>query len=70
MSGSLRRSSRSLTARQDASSATNYTGDDEILSADTPSWDESLYRLLNDSLLPLDANYLTLKLKYELPTRH
>ena len=61
MSGSLRRSSRSLTARQRASSATNYTDDDEILPADTPSWGKSLYRLFNDSILPLVTKLTNIK---------
>ena len=60
MSGSLRRSSRSLTARQRASSATNYTDDDEILPADTPSWGKS-YRLFNDSILPLVTKLTNIK---------
>ena len=49
------RSSGFLTARQRASRAANYTGDDEVLPENTLSWGKSLYRFLNDSILALDA---------------
>ena len=55
MSGKHRKSTRSITAGQGASSATNYTDDDDILPSDTPSWGKSLYTLLNDSIQALDA---------------
>ena len=55
MSRKHRKSTRSLTAGQCASSATNYTDDDDILPSDTPSWGKTLYTLLNDSILALDA---------------
>ena len=55
MPGTPGRSSDFLTARQSASGATNYTGDDEFNPTDTPSWGLSLYKLLSDSILALDA---------------
>ena len=55
MSGKHRKSTRSFTAGQGASSTTNYTDDDDILPSDTPSWGKSLHTLLNDSIQALDA---------------
>ena len=65
MPGGSRRSSRSLTARQRVSSATNYTSDDEIL---PPLWGKLLYRFFCDSILALDAKLTNIKTEIQTST--
>ena len=55
MPGTPGRLSDFLIARQSASGATNYTDGGKFNPTDTSSWGKSLYRLLNDSILALDA---------------